>query len=224
MSRTPTVRRLPVPRRFNGTRAGLIKHLVERCGLTPKEAERIAPKKDMESPRRALTEAQIASYLRGARALDVPEGLRAVLLVLPHTGMRVAEVCGVRIDALLQTNSGRVNADIIGKGQKARRIHFGRKGTSVVRAWLQVRPPGGEYLFTGPRGGRVTPGQVQAACRALVARDPSLQGLTPHVLRHTYATHMLRTCQDPHVIQARLGHGKAGSRRLPAVTLTYLDV
>jgi integrase/recombinase XerC len=207
----------------------LIALLVEQ-GYDPTDAERIAPKDDSVSPRRALGDADLGRFNAAARKLRDP-ALRAILLLLPVTGLRVSEVCGLRLDAFAATsranrvnNTPRVRARVVGKGNKPREVPFGRRGTAILAEYLPQRSRSESvFLFVGPRGGRITPAMVQRATKR-IGKQIGLPSLTPHVLRHQFATRAAVKGWDLHTLQAALGHGKAGSKRIPRVTLTYIDL
>jgi integrase len=216
------------PLRRNGSRDALVKHLVCTCGMDERDAERIAPKKDVRSPRRALSPDQLRRFEGEVRRRVKDPALRTLLLLLPATGMRVGEACALSMAAFAETRRGRLKAGVVGKGDKPRTVLMGRRGSALVRDYI-ARSRGdwpSERVFVGPKGGKVSPRDVQAACRevglALDAPD-----LTPHVLRHTYATIRVLECRDLESLRVQLGHGKLDGRRktkrLPQVTMTYLD-
>jgi len=214
------------PLRRNGNRSALVAHLVCACGMDRADAERIAPTKDVASPRRALSPEQLRKFEATVRRRVDDPAVRTLLLLLPATGMRVGEACALEMDAFAETRRGRLRAGVVGKGNKPRTVTLGRRGTALVRAYLRERPASAsDRVFVGPRGGKITPAMVQAACRdvAAVLGAP----ITPHVLRHTYATIRVLECRDLESLRVQLGHGKLDgkrkTKRLPQVTMTYLD-
>lgn len=216
-----------IPLRRNGSRAALVEHLVCTCGMSPEEAERVAPKKDVASPRRALSPEQLDRFEREVRRVKDP-AIRTLLLLLPATGMRVGEACALSMAAFAETRRGRLKAGVIGKGDKPRTVLMGRRGSALVRDYI-ARQRGdwpSDRVFVGPKGGKITPRDVQEACRK-VAEAINAPGLTPHVLRHTYSTLRVLQCRDLESLRVQLGHGKLDGRRktkrLPQVTMTYLD-
>ncbi len=216
--------------RRNGDRDRLVKHLRTRCGMTPEDAEKVAPKKSVKSSRRALSPDQQIVFKRTVhRVLAKDPGTRTVLLLMLTTGMRVAECCNLPLASFQETASGRLKADVLGKGSKLRTVRMNRHGSALIRNYVREHRVGASgHLFTGPRGGKVTPGQVQRACKA-VAESMGIKGLTSHWLRHTYASNQVLNCQDLQSLRMQLGHGKLDTprkkgRRLPAVTMTYILV
>ena len=129
---------------------------------------------------------------------------RAALELLYATGMRVAELAGLALgDVDLADGTVRV----LGKGRKERIVPLGRKAIESLRAYLAVRPPGPGPLFRG-RGGALT----ARSLHRLVGRRARAAGLarrvTPHTLRHTFATHLLDAGADLRLIQELLGHAR----------------
>lgn len=255
-------------RRANGTRAGLVRELVAR-GMRREDAERLAPKEDAVSPRRALTPQQLAAFNSAASKVRQP-AIRAILLLLPVTGLRVAEACSLRLSAVDVNGRGKLRAEVLGKAKGGRpklgpngrgphgerivyddqarviegrnigrmvdakgravkapphlrTIGLGGKGTRIVKEYVsRSRPRGGpDLVFVGAHGGRITTGMIQAACRAISAKVGFK--VVPHQLRHSFATMKVHNGWDPHAVQAALGHGKPGSKRIPRVTLNYMD-
>ncbi len=129
----------------------------------------------------------------------------ALLELLYATGIRVAECCGLDC-ADLDRSLGTVR--VLGKGDKERMVPVGDAALAAVDA---IWPRGGRAtgpLFTNQRGGRLT---TRSAHR-IVGRQARLAGLdrrvTPHTLRHTFATHMLGEGADLRLIQELLGHSR----------------
>jgi len=97
-----------------------------------------------------------------------------------------------------------------------------RKARRVFDPYMEARRPD-VFLFPNKSDrGPIAPSKVQEACRHLASLDPSLKHLTPHVLRHTFATMALLNCHDIKRTQEILGHGKKGSVKIPVVMLRYL--
>ena len=127
----------------------------------------------------------------------------ALLELLYATGIRVAECCG--LDGTdVDRSHGTVR--VLGKGDKERVVPVGEVALEAIDAYLATRARPDGPLFTNTRGGRLTTRSAQR----IVGRQARLSGtsrrVTPHTLRHTFATHMLGEGADLRLIQELLGH------------------
>jgi integrase/recombinase XerC len=127
----------------------------------------------------------------------------ALLELLYATGIRVAECCG--LDGTdVDRSHGTVR--VLGKGDKERVVPVGEVALQAIDAYLAARGRPDGPLFTNARGGRLTTRSAQR----IVGREARLSGtsrrVTPHTLRHTFATHMLGEGADLRLIQELLGH------------------
>jgi len=160
--------------------------------------------------RDALSPDALASFL--ALAEEEREPSRSVMLLLPRTGLRISEVCGLLVGDV-RRRDGRAYLDFRGKGDKHRVVPLGEIGLVLVEAAVAraTRRPGGtpdaeRPLFTARAGRPVSPSTVRDAMARLREKDPALAGVTPHVLRHTYATRALAGGVGVPRLQALLGH------------------
>jgi integrase/recombinase XerC len=130
---------------------------------------------------------------------------RAILEVLYASGVRVGELSGLdTADVDLREGSVRV----LGKGRKERIVPLGAKAVEALRGYLGARESARGPLFLNPRGGRLTVRSLHRIVRAR-ARAAGLAGrVTPHTLRHTFATHLLDAGADLRLIQELLGHAR----------------
>ena len=130
---------------------------------------------------------------------------RAILEVLYATGVRVAELAGLDLE---DTDLGEGSVRVLGKGRKERIVPLGSKAVDAVRAYLGEREGSRGPLFRNARGGRLTVRSLHRIVRAR-ARAAGLAGrVTPHTLRHTFATHLLDAGADLRLIQELLGHAR----------------
>ncbi|MBI4610577.1 MAG: tyrosine recombinase XerC [Candidatus Rokubacteria bacterium] len=130
---------------------------------------------------------------------------RAILEVFYATGLRVAELCGVdRGD--LDRFQGTVR--VVGKGNKERIVPLGDHALRALDAYLAVRPSGEGALFQNLRGGRLTVRSVHRIVKGRARGAGIARPVTPHALRHTFATHMLDQGADLRLIQDLLGHSR----------------
>jgi integrase/recombinase XerC len=133
---------------------------------------------------------------------------RAILEALYASGARVAELAGLNLeDVDLREGSVRV----MGKGRKERIVPLGTKAVEALRAYLGAREGTRGPVFRNVRGGRLTVRSLHRIVRAR-ARAAGLAGrVTPHTLRHTFATHLLDAGADLRLIQELLGHARLGT-------------
>ncbi len=157
---------------------------------------------------------------------------RAILELLYSTGMRVAELVSRNVDHLdFETEMLTVR----GKGNKERMVPVGRPAREAVRKWLssrqqlmQERAGRGlvlekEALFLNSRGSRLTTRSVERIVRAYGERAGIPQTVTPHALRHSFATHLLEMGADLRSVQELLGHASLSTtQRYTHLTLDHL--
>lgn len=148
-----------------------------------------------------------------------PEKLRdrAIIELLYGAGLRVSELTGLDVDDLdLEAGSVRV----FGKGSKEREVPVGGMAGAACQAYLgrsrpeMARPTSRAALFLNQRGGRLS----RQSCGRLLARYARMagleRGLTPHTLRHSFATHMLEGGADVRVVQELLGHASVATTQI----------
>ena len=195
------------------------------------------PSEDVTAPRvpqgipKALTEPEVEALL-GAVTGDDPTARRdrAILETLYATGLRISELVGLDLGAI-DLEEGFLRA--FGKGAKERIVPVGHTATAAIEAWLPARAAvlararrdrsNPDALFLNPRGGRLT----RQGCWKIVAGYGLRAGLgarlSPHVLRHSCATHMVDRGADLRVVQELLGHASVSTTQIyTKVTQTRL--
>jgi len=146
---------------------------------------------------------------RGGGPLDLRD--RAMLELLYATGMRVSELVGI---GTADIHFGERLVRVRGKGKKERIVPFGHKALEALEAYRQARAEllergagtGGEALFLNYRGGRLTTRSVQRMVRTAIRRTAVARKISPHSLRHSFASHLLGRGADLRAIQELLGH------------------
>lgn len=160
---------------------------------------------------KVLDEGEVARLLETAAADRTPRGLRlcAALELLYGTGLRVSELVGIPIAAL---DPDLTALSVVGKGNKERRLPLGEPARDAVRAWLQVREGGpssgarARWLFPSGRG-HLSRRRLAQSLKELAARAGIAPArVSPHVLRHAFASHMLARGADLRTLQRLLGH------------------
>ncbi|MFL2969276.1 MAG: tyrosine-type recombinase/integrase [Candidatus Poseidoniaceae archaeon] len=169
---------------------------------------------------RTLTRREMSMVLESAARSEDPVASLVVTMML-DTGLRVSEVCNLDINDIdLEDGSARVFG---GKGDKDRLVLFTRRTLERIHAWIPVRESrrkGEDYAFLlNSAGRRLQPRGVQRLMDHLAADASLPKGkLTPHVLRHNFATGLLERGADLVTIQRLLGHSSI------ATTRVYLEI
>jgi integrase/recombinase XerC len=130
---------------------------------------------------------------------------RAILELLYSSGLRVGELVGLNLNQL-DLDLGIVK--VMGKGRKERIVPVGLKAVQALKAYLEERGTleGGEALFVNSRGGRLTDRSVGRLVKKYTKRSGIFRKVSPHSLRHSFATHLLDAGADIREIQEMLGH------------------
>jgi integrase/recombinase XerC len=185
-----------------------------------------APKREKRITRH-LRPGEIEALLE-APAGDEPLARRdrALLELLYASGLRVAELVSLDWEDL--DLGARVLA-VVGKGGKERMVPFGQPAAAALAAWRErweeVADParadgGGQPVFVNARGSRLSDRSVRRVLDRWVAAAAGARGVHPHVLRHTFATHLLERGADLRAIQELLGHASIATTQ----RYTHVDV
>ncbi len=166
------------------------------------------PTEQLESPirRRALPRGIGAPEAADLMASSITLRERALLEILYGAGLRVSEAAGLDVhDIDLETRTARVR----GKGAKERMVVFGEPCRFALSAYLteeRVPPLSGAPMFTNAKGGRLTVRSIHTAVVRAAEAAGLPPGLSPHGLRHSFATHLLDGGADLKSVQQLLGH------------------
>ncbi len=132
----------------------------------------------------------------------------AILELLYASGLRVAEAAGLDVDDIDRTEQ---TVRVTGKGGKERIVPFGRQAARALDAYVAQRGPGRGALFRNARGGRLTVRSIHTIVRRTARAAGITRRVSPHTLRHTFATHLLDAGADLRMIQELLGHSRLGT-------------
>jgi integrase/recombinase XerD len=178
------------------------------------------PTADIDQPRWWKPLPHVLSLEEVDRLLEAPQvstprGLRdrAMLEVLYATGLRVSELIGLRLEGV-NIDAGYVQC--VGKGSKERIVPLGASAAAAVAAYLparKVRNPT-NYLFLNHHGRRLSRMGFWKILRAYGLQAGIKKKLTPHVLRHSFATHLLEHGADLRAVQTMLGHSNISTTEI----------
>ncbi len=181
------------------------------------------PTQGLRSPRLPKTLPDVLSIPEVTRLMETPDTSeppgardRAIMEVLYSCGLRAAELAGLRLpDVFMDQHTVRV----LGKRKKERIVPIGAYAVEALLRYLTVRhrlgAPEHTVIFVNHRGGPLTTRSIQRIIEkhALVAL-PTRHEVSPHTLRHTFATHMLDAGADLRVVQEMLGHESLSSTQI----------
>jgi len=182
----------------------------------------------LRAPKSAKTLPQALSPDEAARLVDMPtdtpEAIRdkAMFELLYSSGLRLAELVDLDLEPMrADLSAGEVR--VTGKGSKTRIVPLGRFAIAALQAWMDLRDelakPDETALFVGQRGSRISPRVVQLRLRQWGVKQGITSNVHPHLLRHSFATHVLQSSGDLRAVQEMLGHASISTTQV----YTHLD-
>jgi len=202
LSRASVARHLSALRTF-------FKYLVREGAVEANPARTVStPKREKHLP--AVLQTSDVALLLEQPDTSTNLGIRdaAWLELLYASGLRISELTGIELDDLeLRSRLVKVR----GKGSKERIVPFGSKAEAALRAWLAVRgelarDPDEQAVFVNYRGRKITTRSVRRLFDTYLRKASLRAGISPHTLRHSFATHLLNAGADLRSIQELLGH------------------
>ena len=216
-----------IARKLSGWR-GFYQWLSRQVSLPANPVEGVrAPRRPKTLPKALAVDAAVQLLEANRHGHPEPSELcnRAMFELLYSSGLRVSELAG--LDLAYTTGGGNTSLGwldlaagevvVTGKGNKMRRVPVGGPARAALAAWLAVRPPaadGGAALFLSSRGTRITPRVVQQRLKTHALQAGSPVHVHPHVLRHSFASHLLQSSGDLRAVQELLGHASITSTQV----------
>jgi len=221
---------------------GLHRFLAEEGLTTADPSREVRPPAEPRRLPKAIGVAEVGRLLEAAAVGDGPPALRdrALLELLYGSGARISEAVALDVDDLVDVLAERGAATdgegpppegllrLRGKGDKERVVPLGRYARAALEAYLVRGRPGlaaggrgGPALFLNVRGGRLSRQSAWAVLHAAGERAQLPSGVSPHTLRHSFATHLLEGGADVRVVQELLGHASVTTTQ--AYTLVTAD-
>ncbi len=174
------------------------------------------PAKEVASPKIPKRVPKFLTIDEVQALLTAPDGVdtlgrrdKAILELLYASGLRVSELVGLNTRDL-DLSEGELR--VLGKGKKERVVPVGTKACDAIKTYMDIRPAlyptndGNGALFVNRQGGRLTARSIERLVNKYLKRCGIQKEVTPHVLRHTFATHLLNAGADMRGIQELLGH------------------
>ena len=209
-----------------------IRNLVE---FVCKERKSLNLIKDVKPPRvkgrlpKALSIAEVNDLIAATHSPSNPQALRetAIVELLYGTGARISEIVSLNVSDVMKIDGGEVaNLRLTGKGSKVRVVPLGSFARAALDQYLvRIRPAlinkDREALFLNDRGGRLSRQSMWTMVSEAAKRAQIPTEVSPHSLRHSYATHLLDGGADVRVVQELLGHSSVTTTQI--YTLVTID-
>lgn len=202
-----------ITRKLSAVR-GLYRYLMAEGLVKNNPAQGIRPPKGEKRLPKTLDVDKAGGFLDrlpGTTPLEKRD--RAILELLYSSGLRLAELTGLN---LLDLDFAQGLVRVLGKGSKERIVPVGRQALLALQDWLDVRgelAKDPQAVFVGERGGRINPSVVRAQIRQAGNRELG-QHVHPHMLRHSFATHVLESSRDLRAVQEMLGHANISTTQI----------
>ena len=180
-----------------------------------------APRKPRKLPK-TLDADQVDKYLSFEEDTEIARRDRAIAELFYSSGLRLAELVAVNVDDIDQHTK---LLTVTGKGNKTRTVPVGSIALQAIARWLEVRPlttndeDSAVALFTSSRGRRISVRNIQARLKVQARKSGMHQDVHPHMLRHSFASHMLESSGDLRAVQEMLGHANISTTQI----YTHLD-
>jgi len=210
-----------IQRALSAVRA-LYRHLIEHAGFQGNPAAGVRAPKSPRTLPKAIDPDNINALFN--KPIDDPLEIRDVAIaeLLYSSGLRLAELVAANVNDISYDDR---TITVIGKGNKTRTVPVGTLALEAIALWLSHRPMGTEIfthdspLFVSRQGQRISPRSVQSRLKRL-AQIRHLPGkLHPHMLRHSFASHLLESSGDLRAVQELLGHANISTTQV----YTHLD-
>jgi integrase/recombinase XerC len=218
-----------IARKLSGWR-GFFDWLARRVSLAANPADGVrAPRRPKSLPKALSVDDAVHLVEAGEIANAEPFELcnRAMFELLYSSGLRVSELAGLDVEftpaaggnsaSLGWLDKAAQEVVVTGKGNKQRRVPVGGPALEALAAWLAVRPApadGSAALFLSARATRVSPRVVQQRLKQHAVRAGTPVHVHPHVLRHSFASHVLQSSGDLRAVQELLGHASITSTQV----------
>jgi integrase/recombinase XerC len=201
---------------------GFFRWLVRHRGFAHNPCVGIRPPKSPKALPKALSPDAMSQLLDVEAAGVVQVRDKAMFELFYSSGLRLAELVGLDItDGAGMLRQAEVT--VLGKGAKKRTVPVGRRACAAVKVWLGERSAlaraAEPALFVGARGARIAPSSVRHALAQWARRLGLSQHVHPHMLRHSFATHLLQSSGDLRAVQEMLGHSSISTTQV----YTHLD-
>ena len=180
----------------------------------------------IRAPKAARPLPKALSVETAQRLLDAEDD-KAPLLIQDQAMFELMYSSGLRVGELVALNlvdePAQGEVTVTGKGSKTRTVPVGAKARAALGSWLSMRSkiaaPDENALFVGARGRRISPSRVWHRLTAWAKRRGIAEHVHPHMLRHSFASHMLQSSQDLRAVQELLGHASISTTQV----YTHLD-
>jgi len=201
---------------------GFFDYLMQRHGYPNN------PAKGLRAPKSAKTLPQALSIEQAIKLVDVKEddllSVRdhAILELFYSSGLRLSELINLNIDELDFTEG---TITVTGKGNKTRIVPLGNHAVTAIQQWLKLRSsllnqhPQEKAVFIGKQGKRMTARNVQYRLKDWAIKQGLDSSVHPHMLRHSFASHVLQSSGDLRAVQEMLGHANISTTQV----YTHLD-
>ena len=189
-------------------------YLVEHKGFEKNHAQNISSPKSSKSLPKALDADLIQKLLNFKPKTELETRDKAIAELFYSSGLRLSELQGIDIgDISIKERSCRV----VGKGNKTRDLPIGRQAVKSLRDWILIREKYSTEsdlaIFINKQGRRLSNRSIQARLKKL-STERGLPAVHPHMLRHSFASHILESSGDLRAVQEMLGHADIGTTEI----------
>lgn len=190
---------------------GFYQYLIRRQSYRHNPCAGLRPPKSPRALPRALSPDQLVQLLgvRTDNTLDSRD--QAIFELFYSSGLRLSELAGLtlkQLDLITQ------EVTVTGKGNKTRIVPVGSRAVAALNTWLGQRPGASDFIFPGRGGGHLTPRAIELRVKRRAASAGLDVNVHPHVLRHSFASHVLQSSGDLRAVQEMLGHASISTTQI----------